>query len=60
MLFHKFIFHWQNPKEITNQLTFNQNFENVDGAIFFTYKDLVKGQNPIKDEALDELKKLWK
>lgn len=51
---------WQNPKEITNQLTFNQNFENVDGAIFFTYKDLVKGQNQIKDEALDELKKLWK
>lgn len=51
---------WQNPKEITNQLSFNQNFENVDGAIFFTYKDLVKGQNQIKDEALDELKKLWK
>lgn len=51
---------WQNPLEITNQLTFNQNFENVDGAIFFTYKDLVKGQNQIKDEALDELKKLWK
>ena len=51
---------WQNPKEITNQLMFNQNFDNVEGSIFFTYRDLVKGQNPIKDEALEEIKKLWK
>ena len=51
---------WQNPKEITNQLMFNQNFDNVDGSIFFTYRDLVKGQNEIKDQALDEIKRLWK
>lgn len=51
---------WQNPKEIVNQLAFNQNFENVKGTIFFTYRDLVKGQNDIKDQALDEIKKIWK
>ena len=51
---------WQNPKEITNQLMFNQNFDNVDGSIFFTYRDLVKGQNEIKDQALDEIRRLWK
>lgn len=51
---------WQNPKEISNQLRFNQNFDNVEGSIFFTYKDLVKGQNEIKDQALDEILKLWK
>lgn len=51
---------WQNPLEIANQLAFNQNFDNIDGTIFFTYRDLVKGQNDIKDQALDEIKKLWK
>ncbi len=51
---------WQNPKEIVNQLAYNCNHENVNGTIFFTYRDLVKGQNPIKDQALDELKKIWK
>lgn len=51
---------WQNPKEIVNQLAFNQNFVNVKGTIFFTYRDLVKGQNDIKDQALDEIKKIWK
>ncbi len=52
--------YWQNPKEIVNQLSFNQNFDNVLGSIFFTYHDLVKGQNEIKDSSLDELKKIWK
>ena len=51
---------WQNPNEIENQLRFNCNFNNVAGTIFFTYHDLVKGQNEIKDEALDTIKKLWK
>ena len=51
---------WQNPLEINNQLTFNCNYDNIKGSIFFTYKDLVKGQNPVKDEALDHLKDLWK
>ncbi len=51
---------WQNPNEIENQLRFNCNFNNIAGTIFFTYHDLVKGQNEIKDEALDTIKKLWK
>lgn len=51
---------WQNPMEIVNQLAFNQNFDNIAGSIFFTYHDLVKGQNEIKDLALDEIQKIWK
>lgn len=51
---------WQNPKEMVNQLAYNQNYNNVDGVIFFTYKDLIKGQNKVKDQALDEIKKIWK
>ena len=51
---------WQNPDEIKNQLTFNCNYQNVKGSIFFTYRDLVKGQNPVKDKALDTIKELWK
>ena len=51
---------WQNPNVIEIQLRFNCNFNNVAGTIFFTYHDLVKGQNEIKDEALDTIKKLWK
>ncbi len=50
---------WQNPEEINNQLKFNCQFDHISGTIFFTYRDLVKGQNPIKDQALDGLKKLW-
>ena len=51
---------WQNPKEIVNELMFNRNFDNIEGTIFFTYRDIVKGQNEVKDQALDEIKKLWK
>lgn len=50
---------WQNPSEIVNQLAFNQNFENISGSIFFTYHDLIKGQNEIKDQALDKIKAIW-
>ncbi len=50
---------WQNPEEINNQLKFNCNFDNIEGTIFFTYKDLVPGKNPIKDECLAKLKALW-
>jgi uncharacterized lipoprotein YddW (UPF0748 family) len=50
---------WQNPDEIHNQICFNCNFENIEGTIFFTYKDLVPGQNPIKDACLEKLKKTW-
>jgi len=50
---------WQNPDEITNQLRFNQLFSNISGTIFFTYRDLISGQNSVKDEALQRLKALW-
>ena len=51
--------YWQNPKEMSNQLRFNCNFDNVKGTIFFTYKDLVPGKNKIKDQNLQDIKKLW-
>lgn len=50
---------WQNTEEINNQLRFNQNFDNVQGTIFFTYHDLLKTDNQIKNESIDLLKKLW-
>lgn len=50
---------WQNPEEIANQLKFNCQFEQVTGTIFFTYRDLIKGQNEIKDKSLDTIKALW-
>ena len=50
---------WQNPEEIANQLKFNCQFDHISGTIFFTYRDLVKGQNDIKDKALDTIKELW-
>ena len=51
--------YWQNPEEIANQLKFNCQYKQVTGVIFFTYKDLVKGQNDIKDKSLDTIKALW-
>ena len=50
---------WQNKEEIANQLKLNCNFPNVLGTIFFTYRDLVPGQNEIKDAALKDIKKMW-
>ena len=50
---------WQNPNEIANELKFNCNFDNVAGSIFFTYRDLVKGDNEIKNANLDGIKALW-
>lgn len=51
--------YWQNKEEIANQLKFNCQFDHISGTIFFTYKDLVKGQNEIKDAALDTIRSLW-
>lgn len=51
---------WQNKEEMANQLKFNCQFDHISGTIFFTYKDLVKGQNEIKDAGLDTIKALWK
>lgn len=50
---------WSNPLEIDNQLRFNQNFENVGGTIFFTYKDFVPGQNTTKNAAIALVKARW-
>jgi len=50
---------WSNPLEIDNQLRFNQQFDRIDGTIFFTYKDLVPGQNIIKDSSIALLKARW-
>ena len=50
---------WSNPLEIDNQLRFNQQFDNIKGTIFFTYKDLVAGQNVIKDAAIYLIKARW-
>lgn len=50
---------WQNPLEIDNQLRFNEQFDNISGTIFFTYRDLVPGQNIIKDAAIALLKARW-
>ncbi len=50
---------WQNKEEMANQLKFNCQFDHISGTIFFTYKDLVKGQNDIKDAGLDTIKELW-
>ena len=51
--------YWQNPDEIANQLRFNQLFSSIKGTILFTYHDLVPGDNPVKDEALKQLKNIW-
>ena len=48
---------WANPLEIDNQLRFNCQFDNIDGTIFFTYKDLIPGQNEVKDAGLETIKK---
>lgn len=47
---------WANPLEIDNQVRLNQLFDNVNGSVFFTYKDLVPGQNATKDAAIALLK----
>ena len=48
---------WANPLEIDNQLRFNCQFDNIDGTIFFTYKDLIPGKNEVKDAGLETIKK---
>ena len=50
---------WQNPLEISNQLAFNCNYENIKGVIMFTYHDLVPGKNAIKNEGIKHLEEMW-
>jgi uncharacterized lipoprotein YddW (UPF0748 family) len=47
---------WANPLEIDNQLRFNQQYPNIAGSVFFTYKDLVPGQNATKNAAIALMK----
>ena len=50
---------WRNPLEIDYQLRFNQQFAKIEGTIFFTYRDLVPGQNMVKDASIALLKARW-
>lgn len=50
---------WSNSEEIINQLKVNQNYDNVDGVVFFTYRDLVKTEPASLVEAREKLKKVW-
>lgn len=50
---------WSNPEEIINQLKYNQNLDNVDGTIFFTYKDFKREDCDSIIEGKKLLKKLW-
>lgn len=47
---------WANPREISNQIKYNNNFEEVKGSIFFRYKSLLKGDNPVNNKFLDILR----
>ena len=50
---------WQNPDEIKNQLTFNSQFDNIKGTVFFTFRDFFESDNEIKNKALKSVKELW-
>ena len=36
---------WQNPEEISNQLKFNNLYDEVKGSVFFRYKSLLEDEN---------------
>ncbi len=46
---------WSNEREISNQMKYNKSLGNVKGSIFFRYKSLIKGNNPVNDKFLDIL-----
>lgn len=50
---------WSNPEEIINQLKVNQLFENIQGAVFFTYKNLVENTVPALVETRKRLQEIW-
>lgn len=47
---------WLDPDQIPNQVLYNRNFEDVEGSVFFSAKDLLK--NPLG--VTDRLKELFK
>lgn len=50
---------WANPEEIPNQLKYNQNYENILGTIFFTFRDFYREDCDSIIEGKKLLKKLW-
>ena len=50
---------WSNPEEIVNQVKYNLNYDNIEGVIFFTYKNLVETHIPALVAAREKLKELW-
>ena len=50
---------WANPEEIPNQLKYNQNYENILGTIFFTFRDFYREDCDSIVEGKKLLKKLW-
>ena len=50
---------WSNSEEVINQLKVNQNYDNVLGVVFFTYRNLVKTEPQSLVEARSLLKKIW-
>lgn len=51
---------WANPEEIPNQLLYNQTLPNVEGTIFFTYKDFHRADCESIIEGRKLLKKMWR
>lgn len=50
---------WSNPEEIINQLKYNNQFDNILGSIFFTYKNFVEEHVNSLAEARRLLKEVW-
>ncbi len=50
---------WSNSEEIINQLKYNQNYDNILGTSFFTFKNLTQDKPASLVEAREKLKKLW-
>lgn len=58
---------WLNPEEIPNQMKFNQQYDNINGSVLFSYNDLIpsnissladnlKERNLAKNQAIELLK----
>lgn len=47
---------WNNPREISNQLKYNSQFEEINGSIFFKYKSFFDYTNPVNKEFVNILK----
>jgi len=50
---------WANPEEIPNQLKYNQNYDNILGTIFFTFRDFYREDCESIVEGKKLLKTLW-